>query len=162
MGFIDCKSMSSIKILPFEGLSNPAKSCSKVLLPAPDAPVIANLSAFVIDKFIFSNNIIEINKGYAYLLTHPGIPMIWIYHYLFSDSTGALKKNIEELIVIRKSNNIHANSKVEVLETVNGSNGYYLSIVDDTLLIKIGDGNYQADEQWRVLKSEKGYTIWSK
>ena len=72
------------------------------------------------------------------------------------------KKNIEELIVIRKSNNIHANSKVEVLETVNGSNGYYLSIVDDTLLIKIGDGNYQADEQWRVLKSEKGYTIWSK
>jgi hypothetical protein len=111
---------------------------------------------------IFSNNIIEINKGYAYLLTHPGIPMIWIYHYLFSDSTGALKKNIEELIVIRKSNNIHANSKVEVLETVNGSNGYYLSIVDDTLLIKIGDGNYQADEQWRVLKSEKGYTIWSK
>jgi len=111
---------------------------------------------------LYSKNISEINNGYAYLLTHPGIPMIWIYHYLFSDSTGALKKNIEELIKIRKNKGIHANSSVEVIETVNGSDGYYVAKIDDNLLVKIGNGNYQADEQWSVLKSESGYTIWSK
>ena len=31
-------------IIPFEGESNPAKLWSKVLLPAPDSPVIATLS----------------------------------------------------------------------------------------------------------------------
>lgn len=111
---------------------------------------------------LFSKNINEINTGYAYLLTHPGIPMIWIYHYLFSDTTGELKRDIEELIEIRKNNGINANSIIDVIETVNGSNGYYVAKIDDNLLVKIGNGNYQAEEQWSVLKSKIGYTIWSK
>ena len=51
---------------------------------------------------------------------------------------------------------------LRISETVNGSDGYYVAKIDDNLLVKIGNGNYQADEQWSVLKSESGYTIWSK
>ena len=38
------KSLSSKKIFPEEGLSNPARICSKDDFPAPENPVIATVS----------------------------------------------------------------------------------------------------------------------
>ena len=111
---------------------------------------------------IFSKNINELTKGYAYLLTHPGIPMIWGYHYFFSDTSGSLKKNIDELILIRKEKGINATSTVQVIETKNGSSGYYVAEIDNKLLIKIGDGSYTPSAGWNVLKTGLGYSIWSK
>lgn len=111
---------------------------------------------------IFSKNINELTKGYAYLLTHPGIPMIWGYHYFFSDTSGSLKKDIDELILIRKEKGINATSTVQVIETKNGSSGYYVAQIDNKLLIKIGDGSYTPSAGWNVLKTGSGYSIWSK
>ena len=49
------KSLSSKKIFPEEGLSNPARICSKDDLPAPETPVIATVSFCSIVKFILFN-----------------------------------------------------------------------------------------------------------
>lgn len=111
---------------------------------------------------LFSSDANEIAQGYAYLLTHPGIPMIWIYHYLFIDPTGALKDIIDGLIIVRKENGIHANSKLEVVETMNGDNGYYVAEIDDKLLVKIGSGEFEASEEWSVVRSYENIIIWTK
>jgi len=111
---------------------------------------------------LYSKNINELIKGYIYLLTHPGIPMIWGYHYFFSDTSGSLKKDLDELILIRKEYGINASSSVRVLETKNGTTGYYLAEIDNKLLIKIGDGTYTPSGVWKQLKVGSGYSIWSK
>ena len=111
---------------------------------------------------LYSSNITEILKGYAYLLTHPGIPMVWIFHYLYSDTTGNLKSDINDLIRIRKENNINSDSVIEVIETVDGNNGYYLAKIDDKILVKIGDGKFNPESQWELIKSNTGLNIWMK
>lgn len=111
---------------------------------------------------LFSKNINELTKGYVYLLTHPGIPMIWGYHYFFTDASGSLKKDIDELILIRKENGINATSTVQVIETKNGASGYYLAEIGNKLLVKIGDGPYTPSGVWKELKKGSGYSIWSK
>jgi len=111
---------------------------------------------------LFSKNNSEIIKGYAYLLTHPGIPMIWIYHYLFNDPSGKLKKDINDLILIRKEKKIKSNSEVQIIEIKNGNSGYYIAEIDEKLMIKIGDGPYQANSNWRMIKSGEGFIIWEK
>jgi len=111
---------------------------------------------------LFSKNISELTKGYVYILTHPGIPMIWGYHYFFTDSSGSLRKDIDELILIRKENGINATSSVQVIETKNGTTGYYLAEIGNKLLVKIGDGSYTPSATWKPLKSGSGYGIWSK
>ena len=111
---------------------------------------------------LFSKNVNELTKGYAYLLTHPGIPMIWGYHYFFTDTTGSLRKDIDEFILIRKEMGINATSSVRVIEAINGSSGYYVAEIDSKLLIKIGDASYIPSGTWIELKSGSGYSIWSK
>ncbi len=111
---------------------------------------------------LFSRSLNHIKEGYAYLLTHPGIPMIWGYHYFFSDPSGKLQTELNELIAIRKSAGIDASSSVEVLSTVKGSKGYYVASIDNKLLVKIGPGSYSPPEGWALLKSEPEYTLWKK
>ena len=110
----------------------------------------------------YAQNINDITQAYAYLLTHPGIPMIWGYHYWFTDRSGKLKKEVDELIKIRKEKGLHANSEVEVLEALNGNTGYYAAVIDNRLLVKLGSGDFQPPSGWQVIKSGTGYTLWEK
>lgn len=111
---------------------------------------------------LFSRNIADIEAGYAFLLTHPGIPMVWGYHYFFTDPSGELKTRIDELILIRKAHEIDAQSKVEIIEVKNGSNGYYLAQIDGKILIKIGMGSFSPEATWTAARSGTKYAIWVK
>lgn len=109
---------------------------------------------------LFSKSTTKITQGYLYLLTHPGVPMIWGYHYFFQDSSGLLKKDIDDFILIRKKLGINANSEVEVLGTADGSSGYYSAKIDNKLIVKIGSGNYTPDANWTLTKSGEGFGVW--
>ena len=111
---------------------------------------------------LFSSKKNEIFLGYVYILTHPGIPMIWIYHYLHLDPLGEIKKGLNKLIDLRKKNKINAKSKIDVLDTKNGDSGYYVAVVDNKLLVKIGYGSYQPSSEWGINYSGDGFTIWDK
>ena len=111
---------------------------------------------------LFSSKKNEIFLGYVYILTHPGIPMIWIYHYLHLDPLGEIKKGLNRLIDLRKKNKINAKSKIDVLDTKNGDSGYYVAVVDNKLLVKIGYGSYQPSSEWGINYSGDGFTIWDK
>ena len=111
---------------------------------------------------LYSKDLKMIANGYAYLLTHPGIPMVWGYHYFFSDPSGGLEKNINELIQLRKKIGIHAASKVQVKAIQNGSSGFYVAEIDSKLLVKIGDGSYSVDNSWKATINGVGYIIYTK
>lgn len=109
---------------------------------------------------LFSKSTNLIRLGYVYLLTHPGIPMVWGYHYFFQDNSGALKSDINALIELRKEEDIHANSNVEVLETANGSNGFYAANIDGKIIVKIGSGSYSPIGNWKEHLTGTNYKIW--
>ena len=70
-------------------------------------------------------------EGYSYILTHPGIPMIYWDH--FNDIF--LKDILVSLIQIRKTYEITSESKVDIIEA---SNERYHAIVDQKVSICIG------------------------
>lgn len=111
---------------------------------------------------LYSKDLNLIAKGYAYIMTHPGIPMVWGYHYLFSDSSGSLKKQINAFIELRKSQGLHAASKVVVKATQNGASGYYVAEIDGKVLVKIGAGTYSQDASWKESLKGSGYVIYTK
>ncbi len=111
---------------------------------------------------VFSKNTSELIQGYAYLLTHPGIPMVWGYHYFFFRCIWILQKEINALIALRKAFGINANSKVVVVEAKDGASGYYVAQIDQNLLVKIGGGTYAPDAQWKEERKNLAYTVWTR
>ncbi|GJP46984.1 hypothetical protein CLOM_g6219 [Closterium sp. NIES-68] len=53
----------------------------------------------------------KVMQGYAYILTHPGIPCVF-YDHVF---TWGLKKPIVDLVAVRQRNGIRANSPIRIL-----------------------------------------------
>jgi alpha-amylase len=109
---------------------------------------------------LFSKNTAAIRKGYAYLLTHPGIPMVWAYHYFFQDASGELQEEIKNLIYIRKKYGITAQSSVAVIAAISGFSGHYVASIDNKVLIKIGKKDYTPDPIWEPLYSTSDYSLW--
>lgn len=71
-------------------------------------------------------------EGYAYLLTHPGIPMIFCDEFFSKKLFGVLKT----LVLIRKKYNITSNSCVNILEA---DNKKYVAEIDKAIRISLGD-----------------------
>jgi len=102
----------------------------------------------------------KVLQGYAYILTHPGLPCVYWKHY-FDWGFG---KQIKELIKARKYAGVHSGSyiKTEVHD------GAYVAIVGDkpsessTLIVKIGPGlEFKPDEdEWALETSGEGYAVW--
>ncbi len=95
----------------------------------------------------------NILKANAYILTHPGIPMVFSKHWLDN------KTKINELIAVRKQNNITAWSSVNVVE----STGYYAAYIDNKVAVKIGPGFWSpTGTGWILNTSGTDYAVWSK
>ncbi len=92
-------------------------------------------------------------KGYAYILTHAGIPMVFLPHY------EANKVKITELIAIRKNNGINAWSNV----VVSNSGSFYSAIIDGKVAVKIGGGTWSpSGTGWSLKTSGVDYAVWDK
>ncbi|GJQ08533.1 hypothetical protein GpartN1_g324.t1 [Galdieria partita] len=98
----------------------------------------------------------HILKGYAYLLTHPGIPCIHWDHY-FDDRW---RQGIEELIQVRKGCHIHASSRVYI-ESACGE--YYAAFVDRQVAVKIGKGDWHPNGPfWKLCTFGWEYAVWKR
>lgn len=92
------------------------------------------------------NNIIE---GYAYILTHPGIPMIYWDDLVNSESRDIIKL----LIKIRKYYDITSCSSVNI---INADTDNYVAEIDNLLKVVIGDTN---DIDGKILFQTKNVKI---
>ena len=107
----------------------------------------------------FANNA-KLMQGYAYILTHPGLPCVYWKHYF----DWQRKDEIKALIRARKYAGVHSGSFIKT--ELHGSD--YVAIIGDkpsessTLIVKIGPGfEFRPDEAlWHLEASGDGYAVW--
>src|SRR5260370_4003945 len=75
----------------------------------------------------------QVLQGYAYLLTHPGIPCVFWPHFFDYGQNVATK--IQALLRIRKSKGIHRGSIVNIAAA---DDARYVAIIDDQVAVKLG------------------------
>jgi len=97
----------------------------------------------------------EVMQGYAYILTHPGVPSVYWVHFF----DWNLKDQIQTLMRIRKAKQIHAESKVVI---VAADSSKYAAIIDGQLAMKIGPGDWSPGSGWNLVASGRNYAVWAK
>lgn len=102
-------------------------------------------------------------QGYAYLLTHPGIPCIyWKDIY----DSGSYESQIRRLIEIRKQYGIHSKSKLYIAAAQEGLvYAAYIKGDNGEIAMKIGPGAWQpSGSKWQpgsdLLTSGNDYAVW--
>ncbi len=105
------------------------------------------------DNDSFLNNR-QVEQGYAYILTHPGIPCVFWKHYF--DWGQPLQDKIRALIIARKAAGVNSGSTIHTRDNARDA-GVYAALIEGTkgqLFVRIG-GN---DSIWNPsLSSYTGY-----
>ncbi|KAJ1700652.1 hypothetical protein LUZ63_000431 [Rhynchospora breviuscula] len=100
----------------------------------------------------------KVMQGYAYILTHPGIPCIF-YDHLFD---WGLKEPISELATVRSRNGIHPGSTLHILAA---DGNFYVAMIDEKVIMKIGSrldlGNL-IPSNFVVAAHGNDYCVWEK
>lgn len=100
----------------------------------------------------------HVMQGYAYILTHPGLPMVFYDH--FYDWGQSMHEQIVKLMEIRKRLDIHSRSSIRILEA---KSNLYAAIVGEKLCMKIGEGAWCPNgEEWKLATSGHSYAVWNK
>jgi alpha-amylase len=97
----------------------------------------------------------NIMQGYAYILTHPGIPCVYWVHYF----DWSLKGEIRTLITIRKRQGINAVSPITILVA---DSAKYAAMVNNNTVVKIGPGSWAPGQGWELATSGKDYAVWTR
>ncbi|MGB0452129.1 MAG: alpha-amylase C-terminal beta-sheet domain-containing protein [Bacteriovoracaceae bacterium] len=97
----------------------------------------------------------QVMMGYAYILTHPGTPVVFYDHFFF----WRLKSPITALVQYRKRKNIKNDSKLVIKEA---RVGLYVAEIDDHTLLKLGPSNWSPGPEWKFVLSGQDYAIWEK
>ncbi|MGD9642224.1 MAG: alpha-amylase C-terminal beta-sheet domain-containing protein [Elusimicrobiales bacterium] len=114
--------------------------------PSPDGKVQERGWPFPSDKVL---------AGYAYILTHPGIPCVYWPHFF----DWGLKPQLTGLIKIRAAAGVTASSSVNI---VRAERGLYAAYIDGTLAVKLGDNPWSPGAGWNKAAEGAGYAVWTK
>lgn len=114
--------------------------------PSPSGSVQGRAWPFPSDK---------VEAGYAYLLTHPGIPCIYWPHFF----DWGLKDKLTALIKIRRAAGLTASSSVSIARA---ENGLYAAFVDGKVAMKLGDRAWSPGAGWRLAASGPAYAVWTR
>jgi alpha-amylase len=103
----------------------------------------------------FPGNLVEM--GYAYLLTHSGIPCVFWSHYF--DWGHCTRQRIDHLIRIRKGAGIHARSVVDIKEA---RRGLYAALIDNKLAVKLGSRHWSPGAGWHLALHGEQFAVWTR
>ena len=98
-----------------------------------------------------------VERGYAYLLTHPGTPCIYWSHYF--DWGATTRAAIDQLIKARKRAGIHSRSGVHILEV---RVGLYAAIIDGQLAVKLGTRDWSPGWGWELAAFGDKFAVWTR
>jgi alpha-amylase len=96
-------------------------------------------------------------QGYAYVLTHPGIPCVFWRH--FFDQGEGQKAQIRKLVALRKEAGIGSRSVVFIEPDTNGK---YAAIVDGKVAMKIGPAPWAPGPGWTVAVAGPDFAVWTR
>jgi len=105
----------------------------------------------------------HLQEGYAYILTHPGTPCVFLDHLMAEQ--GGLRKAILELIQVRKKHQLNARSKVTVRKA---AGDVYAATIDDKVAMKIGRGDWSPNmaridvgqKEWTKACTGQNFAVW--
>ncbi len=98
-----------------------------------------------------------VDLGYAYLLTHPGIPCVFWPH--FFDWGLVTRQRIEQLIRLRRAAGLHARSTADIREA---RPGLYAAVVDGRVAVKLGGQNWSPGPGWRLVLDGERFAVWAR
>lgn len=115
----------------------------------------------------FANNW-EVEQGYAYLLTHPGVPTVFWKHYF--DWGPDLHNKITALINARKVAGVNANSTIHTQNNARdqGVYGAFITGTNGDLYVRIGGSDqnwqpyYSGYKDYREYAKGNGWKVWVK
>uniref|UniRef100_A0A0C9RI29 Alpha-amylase n=1 Tax=Wollemia nobilis TaxID=56998 RepID=A0A0C9RI29_9CONI len=100
----------------------------------------------------------HIMEGYAYILTHPGIPTVFYDH--FFDWGTSIQNQIIKLMNIRRTQDLHSRSSIRILEA---SSHVYAAIIGDKVCMKVGEGSWCPNgKEWKLATCGHRYAVWHK
>eukprot|EP01018_Ginkgo_biloba_P018376 Gb_04803 [translate_table: standard] len=104
----------------------------------------------------FSSN--HIMEGYAYILTHPGIPTVFYDH--FCDWGSSIQNQIIKLMTIRRTQDLHSRSSIRILEA---NSHVYAANIGEKVCMKLGDGSWCPNgKEWKLATCGHRYAVWHK
>ncbi|GAA4272158.1 starch-binding protein [Aquimarina gracilis] len=110
--------------------------------------------------YVFPGGETNLRKGYAYILTHPGNPMVFWTHF-FNTGSG-VQNAIKDLIAIRKSVRVFAGSTINIVEARNDLYAAYIDGRSGTIAMKLGSGNWSPNGSgWTLRTSGNDYAVWT-
>jgi alpha-amylase len=98
-----------------------------------------------------------VEMGYAYLLTHPGIPCIFWSHYF--DWGPHTRQQLDRLIALRQQLDLHARSTVEIREA---TRGLYAAFIDGRVAVKLGARDWHPGGGWHFVTAGEKYAVWKR
>jgi alpha-amylase len=100
----------------------------------------------------------KVLEGYAYVLTHPGIPTVYYPHVY----DWGLRASIKALIGVRKTMGVTSTSAVTI--NVAQNNLYAATIIGSKghVAMKIGGSDWSPGAGWALATSGNGYAVWTK
>ena len=111
-------------------------------------------------NYVFPGGETNLRKGYAYILTHPGNPMVFWTH-LFDTGSG-VRNAIKDLIAIRKSVRVYSGSSINIVEARNNLYAAYIDGRNGTIAMKLGNGSWSPNGSgWTLRTSGTDYAVWT-
>jgi alpha-amylase len=98
-----------------------------------------------------------VETGYAYTLTHPGVPCVFWSH--FFDWGPAARQRIERLIQVRRGAGIHSRSAVDIKEA---GKGLYAAFIDGRVAVKLGSRDWSPGRGWRLAADGEKFAVWER
>ena len=100
----------------------------------------------------------KVMQGYAYILTHPGIPCVyWVHFY-----DWGLGADIKKLMAIRKSKGVHSTSAVSIQAADTSKYAALITGTSGSVAMKIGPGAWSPGSGWTLAASGTNYAVWTK
>ena len=103
----------------------------------------------------FTGNVLA---AYAFILSSPGIPCVWMNHW----NDNNYKTKINELIDARKLVQLHSESNVTINQSSADSYVATATGLNGSLIVKIGTGTYDAPADYTLSTSGQDYAVWTK
>ncbi len=99
----------------------------------------------------------KVMEGYAYILTHPGIPSVYYSHVYDWNLRAAIKS----LIGIRKTAGITSTSAVTIDSAVSGLYAATITGTNGQVKMKIGPNSWTPTGSWTLAASGTNYAVWT-
>jgi alpha-amylase len=98
-----------------------------------------------------------VEMGYAYLMTHPGVPCIFWAHYF--DWGTPTRQRIERLIKVRRVTGLHSRAWVEIKEA---RKGLYAAIIEGRVAMKLGSRDWAPGGGWELAVDGERFAVWTR